>query len=84
MPECVSELLKWPTWQVTDFRDTLKTVRSSVHKMDHDRETAKAKRRFLARIQHAPDRGTGGVIRWSREELHRKLRGYARVTAATS
>ena len=40
--------------------------------MDRDADSVKAKRRFLDRIEHAPDRGTGGVIRWSREELHER------------
>ena len=40
--------------------------------MDRDDETRKAKGRFLDRIRNAPDRGTGGVIRWSREELHER------------
>jgi predicted RNase H-like HicB family nuclease len=33
-------------------------------------QAAAAKRRFLARIRSAPDRGTGGGADWSREELH--------------
>lgn len=40
--------------------------------MDHDEQTAKAKHRFLERIRNAPDRGTGGVIRWTRDELHER------------
>lgn len=40
--------------------------------MAEDRETAKAKSRFLQRIRSAPDRGTRGVIRWTREELHER------------
>ena len=40
--------------------------------MDRDADSVKAKRRFLDRIEHAPDRGTGGAIRWSREELHER------------
>ena len=31
-----------------------------------------ARRRFLARIRNAPDRGTGGTIRWTRDELHER------------
>ena len=38
--------------------------------MDRDEHAAGAKRRFLARIRNAPDRGTGGRVGWSREELH--------------
>jgi len=33
---------------------------------------ARAKRRFLERIRDAPDRGTRGVIRWTRDELHER------------
>jgi hypothetical protein len=40
--------------------------------MDQDVDSEKAKRRFLDRIRNAPDRGTGGVIRCSREELHER------------
>ena len=31
-----------------------------------------AKRRFLDRIRRAPDRGTCGMIRWTRDELHER------------
>ena len=40
--------------------------------IDRNSDSAKAKRRFLHRIQRAPDRHTRGVIRWSREELHER------------
>ena len=40
--------------------------------MDQDLETVKAKRRFLDRIHNASALGTGGVIRWSRDELHER------------
>jgi hypothetical protein len=40
--------------------------------MDRDADSVKAGRRFLDRIRNAPDRGTNGVIRWSREELHER------------
>jgi hypothetical protein len=40
--------------------------------MNRDADSVKAKRRFLARIERAPDRGTGGVIRWRPEELHER------------
>jgi len=40
--------------------------------MDRDADSVKAKRRFLDRIELAPDRGTGGVVRWRREELHER------------
>jgi hypothetical protein len=31
-----------------------------------------AKHRFLERIHNAPDCGTRGMIRWTREELHER------------
>lgn len=40
--------------------------------LDQDKQTAEAKRRFLDRIRKAPDRGTKGRIRWTREELHER------------
>ena len=39
---------------------------------DRDEQTAKAKRRFLNRVRNAPDLGTRGVIRWSRDEMHER------------
>ena len=32
----------------------------------------RAARRFLERIREAPDRGTKGKIRWTRDELHER------------
>lgn len=40
--------------------------------MERDQSTASARRRFLDRIRNAPDRGTGGTIRWTRDELHER------------
>ena len=40
--------------------------------MTDDAGTSRAKRRFLDRIQNAPDRGTKGRIRWTRAELHER------------
>jgi len=40
--------------------------------MERDEQTARAKERFLNRVRNAPDLGTGGVIRWSRDEMHER------------
>lgn len=40
--------------------------------VEEDGQASRAKRRFLERIRRAPDRGTGGVIRWTRDELHER------------
>jgi hypothetical protein len=40
--------------------------------LKQDQQTAREKRRFIERIRTAPDRGTRGKIRWSREELHER------------
>jgi hypothetical protein len=37
-----------------------------------NKKSAKAKERFLSRIRNAPDLGTRGVIRWSRDEAHER------------
>jgi plasmid stability protein len=45
--------------------------------MDPEGENAKAKLRFLERMQRADDRGTHGVISWTRDELHERCHGGA-------
>jgi hypothetical protein len=40
--------------------------------IDQDSDADQAKRRFLNRIENAPDWGTGGVIRWRRDELYER------------
>jgi len=40
--------------------------------MDQESDRAGAKRRILARLQNPPDLGTGGVILWTRDELHER------------
>ena len=35
-------------------------------------QESRAGRHFLDRIRNAPDRGTGGKILWTREELHER------------
>ncbi len=46
---------------------------SAVRQMiDQDSQARAARRRFMERIRNAPDRGTGDVIRWTRDELHER------------
>jgi hypothetical protein len=40
--------------------------------MEKDEQSDKAKRRFLERINNAPDRGTGGNIDRTRDSLHER------------
>jgi hypothetical protein len=40
--------------------------------LQQDQQTTAAKRRFIERIRNAPNRGTKGKIRWTREELHER------------
>jgi len=40
--------------------------------MEREEQQQSAKRRFLKRIMNAPDRGIGGKIRWTREEIHER------------
>jgi hypothetical protein len=37
---------------------------------EKDRQYAEDKRRFLQRIQNAPNRGAQGKIAWTRDDLH--------------
>ena len=46
---------------------------SAIREMiQQESQTQKAKRRFLERIRNAPDRGTKGKIRWTRDQLHER------------
>jgi len=47
-------------------------IRNLLEREDREQQAAAAKRRILARIQNAPDWGTGGRITWTREELHER------------
>jgi hypothetical protein len=40
--------------------------------MERDQQASQARRRFLERVRNAPDRGTGGRIGWTREEIHER------------
>jgi plasmid stability protein len=40
--------------------------------LDEEEQAAKAKDRFLERIRKAPDRGIGGKISWTRDELYQR------------
>jgi hypothetical protein len=40
--------------------------------VEENRPATRAKQRFLERIRSAPDRRTGGLIRWTRDELHER------------
>jgi len=42
----------------------------AIRQMVDGRESSAAKRRFLERIQNAPNRATNGKITWTREELY--------------
>jgi hypothetical protein len=45
----------------------------SVRRMiGQDVDADRAARRFLEGIENAPDRRAGGVIRWTRDELHER------------
>ena len=47
-------------------------IQSLLDRDDREQQIAAAKRRILARIQNAPNWGTGGKITWTREELHER------------
>jgi predicted transcriptional regulator len=40
--------------------------------VESEQQASRAKHRFLERLRHVPDRGTKGVITWTREGLHER------------
>ena len=40
--------------------------------MERDSQTARARQRFLDRVRNAPDLGTRGAVRWTRDEIHER------------
>ena len=40
--------------------------------IDQESDRQRANERIIARMENAPDRGTGGVITWTRDELHER------------
>jgi hypothetical protein len=47
-------------------------VEAIIRMMDQEEERVKANQRLIARMENAKDLGTGGVIRWTRGELHER------------
>jgi hypothetical protein len=48
------------------------TTEAILDLMEPERQYERAKQRFLKRIMNASDQGTGGKIRWTREDLHER------------
>jgi hypothetical protein len=48
---------------------TAEAIRAMV---EQDERYLKAKRRFLEGMRNAPDRGTHGIISWTRDEIHER------------
>jgi hypothetical protein len=58
--------VRWP-------RRYIRLIAHAIRQMMSDEtEASRAKRRFLDRIRNAPDRGTKGRIRWTRDEIHER------------
>ncbi|MGO4883801.1 MAG: CopG family transcriptional regulator [Bryobacteraceae bacterium] len=66
-------LRRFRIYAATRNQSMTSLVVESIRRMiEQDFDADRAARRFLARIESAPDRGTGGVIRWTRDELHER------------
>jgi hypothetical protein len=64
-------LREFRIYAATQDRSMTALMTDAIAKMvGQDAEREKAGRRFLERIRRAPDRGVGGKITWTREELH--------------
>jgi len=46
--------------------------------MSQESEREKAAKRLIERMRNAPNRGTGGVITWKREDLYDRQNEYGR------
>jgi hypothetical protein len=66
---------------VREFRDyaaarnqsmTTLMAQAIIRLMNEESERVKANQRIIARMESAKDLGTGGVIRWTRDELHER------------
>jgi hypothetical protein len=66
-------LRKFRTYAASRNQSMTKLMAEAIRTMmEQESEHASAKRRILDRIQNAQDLGTGGVISWTREELHER------------
>jgi hypothetical protein len=64
-------LREFRIYAATQDRSMTALMTDAIAKMvGQDAEREKAGRRVLERIRRAPDRGVGGKITWTREELH--------------
>jgi len=66
-------LRRFRIYAATRNQSMTRLMAESIRRMlDQDVDADRAAQRFLERIENAPDRGTGGVIRWTRDELHER------------
>jgi hypothetical protein len=66
-------LRRFRIYAATRNQSMTSLMAESIRRMiDEDFDADRAARRFMARIENAPDRGTGGVIPWTRGELHER------------
>ena len=66
-------LRRFRIYAATRNQSMTSLMAESIRRMiEQDVDADRAARRFLDRIRNAPDRGTGGVIRWTRDELHER------------
>lgn len=66
-------LRRFRVYAATRNQSMTALMAESIRQMiDRSVNSERAKRRFLDRVGRAPDRGTGGAIRWTREELHER------------
>jgi hypothetical protein len=66
-------LRRFRIYAATRNQSMTRLMAESIRRMlDQDVDADRAAQRFLERIENAPDRGTGGVIGWTRDELHER------------
>lgn len=71
LPEAL--LRRFRVYAASRNRSMTSVMADAIQKlMEQDEQTANNKRRFLEGIRNAPDRGTGGRVTWTRDELHER------------
>lgn len=69
LPEAL--LRRFRVYAATKNQSMTSLVAEAIRRMiDEDSKAAGARMRLIDRMRNAPDRGTGGVISWTRDEIH--------------
>ena len=73
----VSLLRQFRVYAAEQNKSMSSLAAEAIRKLVDENDTSKrAMQKYLERIRNAPDRGTGGKITWTREEIHQRGKGF--------